>query len=119
MKLLHSILAAAVLLLSGCSTIQPMAPKVDPAQSAATFHGTLHVPQPGSVENQGRIDPWLVDDSGVWYDLRLAPGQDVLTDPASDGRGITIDGDLEVAEHVPIGASESSISVREYRFDEP
>jgi len=95
-----------------------MAPD-SPARFAASFHGTLHVPQPGAVENQGRIDPWLVGDDGVWYDLRLTPGQEALVDPASDGRGITIAGDLEVAEHVPIGASESSIRVDEYRFDEP
>lgn len=116
------LLVTIIVLGAGCSADPgtprlPTTPRVFSAVIPVQLHGVLHVPPPQSSGVQGRLEPWLTADDGVAYDLVLGPGLEPLADPASSGRGVTINGDVTVQVPTPVGAEPFVIRVTSFSFD--
>lgn len=117
-----SMLVAILLLGAGCSDdgntpTNPASPRGLRASFPVQVHGVLNVPPPGSSGVQGQLGPWLTGDDGSSYELVLEPGFEPLSDPASSGRGVTINGDITVQVPAPVGAEPNAIRVTSFSFD--
>jgi hypothetical protein len=117
-----SVMVALLFLGAGCSDVgnTPTSPASARGLNAAfpvQVHGVLNVPPPGSSGVQGQLTPWLTGDDGASYELVLEPGFEPLSDPASSGRGVTINGDITVQIPAPVGAEPYALRVTSFSFD--
>jgi hypothetical protein len=116
------VFALAVFLVGGCgAATRPDSPSsiANTQQQDVTVHGVIHAAGPDALAVQGRTEPWFVGDDGSWFDLQLDGPFDVLADPSSLDRPVTLLGDRFVPDPAPIGSVGQTLKVTDYRFDSP
>lgn len=111
------------LLLLGCSLVgcsQLTRPAPPAVGSEITVHGVIDLTEPGVSGPQGQPPPHLLHtDDGRSLGLVLSAEFEVLGEPASDGRSVTVTGMLEPIVVEPIGPVWEGIAVTSFQFDSP